>query len=191
MADDKPQPTIGTFVTGIDTPVINERAVRASAGILFLLGFPAWLYGIMTGDLQYMRLFGVIFVMEMLLRLLVGTSFTPSLMLGTLITRRQRPEWVDTEPKQLAWSLGLGMGLAGCLSLGWLGLPGLVAQIICAVCLTLLYVESAFGICLGCALSRRLSQRSPQRCSGDTCSYTPPARGERHSVQSSNTSPHQ
>jgi len=33
---------------GIDVPVVNERAVRASAGLLFLTGFSAWLYGVIT-----------------------------------------------------------------------------------------------------------------------------------------------
>ncbi|WP_061961635.1 DUF4395 domain-containing protein [Demequina flava] len=174
MSDANSRPVIGTFVAGIDTPVINERAVRASAGILFLLGFPAWFYGAITGDLQFMRLFGILFASEMMLRLFVGTSYTPSLWLGSLLTRRQRPEWVDAHPKQLAWSIGLGMGMAGCLALGWLGLPAAIAQAICAACLTLLHVEAAFGVCVGCALSQRFSRHKPQRCSGDTCNYTPP-----------------
>uniref|UniRef100_UPI0026118214 DUF4395 family protein n=2 Tax=unclassified Microbacterium TaxID=2609290 RepID=UPI0026118214 len=102
-ADRVDRPVIGEWVDGIDIPVINERAVRASAGILFLLGFGAWLYGVITGDLQYMRGFGILFAAEMFLRLFVGTRFTPTLLIGTLITRPQRPEWVDAAPKQFAW----------------------------------------------------------------------------------------
>ena len=30
------RPIIGEYVDGIDAPVVNERAVRASAGLLFL-----------------------------------------------------------------------------------------------------------------------------------------------------------
>ena len=33
-------PVIGQYVDGIDVPVVNERAVRASAGLLFLFGLP-------------------------------------------------------------------------------------------------------------------------------------------------------
>ena len=90
-ADRSTRPVIGEWVDGIDIPVVNERAVRASAGILFLLGFSAWLSGVITGDLQYMRGFGILFAAEMFLRLFVGTRFTPTLLIGTLITNdRQR-----------------------------------------------------------------------------------------------------
>lgn len=173
---------MGQWVEGIDRPVINERAVRASAGILFLGGFAAWLWGIITGDLQPMRVFGMVFAVEMMLRLFVGTSCTPTLLLGTLITRPQRPEWVEARSKVLPWGLGYGMSLAGCVSLGWLGLPAVIAQTICGICLFLLYLEAAFGICLGCLIAQRLGRRTPELCPGDTCSYTPPARGQRHSV---------
>ncbi|MGI0520482.1 DUF4395 family protein [Microbacterium maritypicum] len=108
----KEQPVVGQWVEGIDTPVVNERAVRASAGILFLAGFSAWLWSVITGDLQ----------------------------------------------------------------------PTIVAQVICGVCLLLLYLETAFGICLGCVVAQRFARRKPQLCAGDTCAYTPPAKGEQHSI---------
>ncbi|WP_396668479.1 DUF4395 domain-containing protein [Microbacterium sp. R86528] len=182
-AERSERPVIGQWVDGLDMPVINERAVRASAGILFLLGFSAWMWGVATGDLQPMRMFGILFVVEMMLRLFVGTAFTPTLVLGALITRPQRPEWVEAKSKVLAWSLGLAMSLAGCLSLGWLGMPAIIAQVICGMCLLLIYLETAFGICLGCVLAQRFARRKPELCPGDTCSYTPPARGEQHSVR--------
>lgn len=186
-ADRAVRPVIGEWVDGIDIPVVNERAVRASAGILFLLGFAAWLTGVLTGDLQPMKSFGILFAVEMMLRLFVGTRFTPTLMLGTLATRAQRPEWVEARSKQFAWGLGLGMALLGCFSLGWLGLPAVIAQSICAGCLSLLFLEAAFGICLGCELSRRFAREKPTMCAGDTCTYTPPKLGERHSVVSEST----
>jgi len=36
-------PAFGERVEGIDIPVFNERAVRASAGLLFLVGFIGWM----------------------------------------------------------------------------------------------------------------------------------------------------
>lgn len=179
---EKEQPIVGQWVEGLDVPVVNERAVRASAGILFLGGFAAWLWGVITGDLQPMRVFGIVFAIEMMVRLFVGTAFTPTLVMGALITRPQRPEWVEARSKLLAWRMGFGMSLAGCFSLGWLGLPAIIAQVICGMCLLLLYLETAFGICLGCVVAQRFARRKPQLCAGDTCTYTPPARGEQHSI---------
>ena len=171
----KEQPVVGQWVEGLDVPVVNERAVRASAGILFLGGFSAWLWGVTTGDLQPMRIFGIVFAVEMMLRLFIGTAYTPTLLLAALITRPQRPEWVAAGSKLLAWRLGLGMSLAGCLSLGWLGLPIVIAQVICGFCLLLIYLESAFGICLGCIVAQRFARRKPHLCPGDTCTYSAPA----------------
>lgn len=179
---EKEQPVVGQWVEGLDVPVVNERAVRASAGILFLGGFSAWLWGVITGDLQPMRIFGIMFAMEMTLRLFIGTGATPTLVLGAWITRPQRPEWVEAGSKLLAWRLGFGMALAGCFSLGWLGLPVIIAQVICGMCLALLYLEAAFGICVGCIIGQRFARRKPQLCAGDTCTYTPPARGQQHSI---------
>ena len=176
------RPVVGQWVGGIDVPVVNERAVRASAGLLFLVGFSAWLYSLITGDLQPMRAFGIVFAIEMYVRLFLGTRFTPTLVLGTLITRAQRPEWVEARSKTVAWGLGFGMAMVGCLALGWLGLPAAIAQTICGICLALLYAEAAFGYCLGCEIARRFSRDKPTLCSGDTCTYVPPKRGEQHHV---------
>lgn len=175
-------PVVGQWVDGIDVPVVNERAVRAAAGLLFLAGFTAWLVGVITGDLGPMRAFGILFAVEMQARLLAGTRFSPVLALGTLLTRPQRPEWVDARSKQLAWGLGLGMALAGCLALGWLGLPAVIAQSLCGLCLALLFAEAALGYCVGCELARRFAREKPTLCAGDTCTYVPPKRGEPHRV---------
>ncbi|MDE0573750.1 DUF4395 domain-containing protein [Demequina sp. B12] len=179
---DHEPPTIGQWVDGLTVPVINERAVRASAGILFLAGFSAWMWAMTTGTLRPMQMFGVFFAFEMMTRLFVGTAWTPTLMMGSWLTRRQRPEWVDASSKVLAWRMGLGMALAGCFALGWLGLPAAVALTLCGLCLALLYAETAFGFCLGCALAQRFARTKPHHCAGDTCTYTPPARGTQHSV---------
>lgn len=176
------KPVVGQWVDGIDVPVVNERAVRASAGILFFAGFAAWHYSLLTGDLWPMQLFGIAFAFEMYVRLFIGTRFTPTLILGAFITRPQRPEWVDARSKKLAWALGFGMAITGCFALGWLGLAPAVAQIICGVCLALLFAVAAFGYCLGCELARRFAREKPTLCSGDTCTYTPPKRGEPHRV---------
>ena len=182
-ADDAP--VIGEFVDGIDVPVVNERAVRASAGLLFLFGIVAFMTAALTGEFQLLRMFGVTFLFDMLMRLLVGTRYTPSLVIGSLIVRRQRPEWVAAEQKKAAWGFGLVMAFVSCGAMGFLGLSPEITLALCGVCLSLLFVESAFGICVGCELQRRFGKTKPELCAGDTCTYVPPKRGERHSVRES------
>lgn len=173
----------GQWVDGLDVPVLNERAVRAGAGLLFLGGFSAWMTAFTSGDVRPVRTFAVVFLVDMYLRLFAGTRFAPSLVLGGWIVRRQRPEWVAAQPKTVAWGAGVTFALASCASLGLLGLPELAALAFCGVCLALLFLETAFGICVGCSVARRFAKQKPTLCAGDVCSYVPPRRGGRHSVR--------
>ena len=38
-------------------------------------------------------------------------------------------------------------------------------------------------VSVGCELQRLFSREKPQLCAGDTCTYVPPRRGERHSIR--------
>lgn len=175
-------PSFGEKVEGIDIPVFNERAVRASAGLLFLVGFAAWMAAFYTGDFQPMRAFGALFLIEMMVRLTLSHRFAPAMAIGALMVRWQRPEWVGAPQKRFAWWLGFGLASVGCLGFGWLGFPAIWMLTLCGLCLVLLFLEAAMGICVGCELQRLFAKEPPQLCPGDRCSYTPPARGEGHTV---------
>ena len=143
---------IGRVVRGHAIPVIDERAVRAAAGIMFLLGGAAFATAFFTGSAQPLQPFGMFFMIDMLLRVTAGDRWSPTLMLGRLAVKGQRPEWVGAPQKELAWWLGFGLAL-----------------VLCGSCLTLLFLETSFGICVGCALQSRFSKQPPKYCPGDTC----------------------
>jgi hypothetical protein len=166
----------GEKVEGIDIPVFNERAVRAAAGILFLLGFTAVSYSFYTGDFQPVRGFAIFFLIDMGIRIGVNHRFAPSMALGALIVRRQRPEWVGAAQKRLAWSLGFGMAFIACLGMGFGGLQNEYMLLFCGFCLLLMFLETAFGICVGCELYRVFAKTPPALCPGDVCSYEAPSR---------------
>lgn len=171
--------TFGERVDGIEGQVFNERAVRAAAGILFVAGFAAFMTAALTDNYDPLRAFAMFFMIDMTMRLFVSARLTPSLVLGALIVRRQRPEWVGAEQKKLAWGLGLGLAFVSCVVTGFLGIEGAAVLALCSVCLTLLFLESSFGICVGCELHRLFAKKKPQLCPGDTCNYTPPKRARR------------
>lgn len=126
----------GEMVEGIEFPVFNERAIRASAGLLFLFGFSGWMIAATLGVYQPLRAFGMAFMLDMFLRLFVGAKWVPSLILANLVVRAQRPEWVDAEPKKLAWTIGFVMVTASCMSMGLFALTGVLPLILCGVCLS-------------------------------------------------------
>ena len=94
------------------------------------------------------------------------------------MTRRQTPDWVSAKPKRFAWSLGLAM--AGAMTLITnAGIRGWLPRSICLVCLTLMWLESAVGLCLGCEIHGQLVRRGWVRqdeayeiCSHGACEVT-------------------
>ena len=103
MSAAQPSPLIGTMRAGFDIPVINERAVHAAAGILFLAGAVAFGFAVATGTTQPLKPFGMFFMLDMLLRVNAGDRWSPTLTLGRLLVRRQTPEWVGAPQKAFAW----------------------------------------------------------------------------------------
>lgn len=157
------------MVPGYAIPVINERAVRAAAGILFLLGAAAFATAFFTGSAQPLQPFGMFFMIDMLLRVTAGDRWSPTLALGRLAVWRQRPEWVGAPQKEFAWWLGFGLALVSCTTMGFFAAPLWVTLALCGTCLTLLFLETAFGICVGCALQSKFGKQPPQYCPGGTC----------------------
>jgi len=176
------QPDFGEKVDGIDTPVFNERAVRAAAGLLFLVGAWGWMTAYFTGNVSLMQGFALLFFADMIIRLTISHRFAPAMAIGSLVTRWQRPEWVGAAQKKTAWWLGFGIAFTACMGFGWLNFPLTWMLVLCGICLGFLFLEAAFGICIGCELHRLLSKTPPELCPGDRCTYTPPARGVAHSI---------
>lgn len=162
-------PRIGQRVPGYAIAVIDERAVRAAAGLLFLAGAIAFGFAAATGSQQPLQPFGMFFMIDMLLRVTVGDRWSPTLALGRLIVSRQQPEWVGAPQKAFAWWLGFGLAFVSCTGMGWLGLPLWATLSLCGLCLSFLFVETAFGFCVGCSLQRLISRSTPQYCPGGTC----------------------
>jgi len=163
--------SFGVITGEHDHPVFNERAVRASAGLLFAFGFAGWMTASLTSDFSLLRAFGAYFMFEMFVRLFAGQRFSPTLRIADFMVRNQRPEWVDAKPKQTAWAIGFGMVLLACFMMGWLGMRDEIVLGLCALCMTFLFAEAAVGFCAGCWLHQRFAKEKPQLCSGDVCSY--------------------
>ncbi len=127
-------------------PVLNERAVRAGAGILFVLAFGSFMNAWLVGNFQPTRVFVVAFLLDFTLRIFVSPRYAPSLILGQWAVRHQQPEWSGAPQKRFAW----GIGFALALTMFWLlvvqNVVGPANVLVCAACLVLMFFEAAFGI---------------------------------------------
>ncbi|MDO9203539.1 MAG: DUF4395 domain-containing protein [Hydrogenophaga sp.] len=157
-------------------PVLNERAVRASAGILFAVALIAFMHAFLQGNFQPTRVFVVAFVIEFAVRLFVNPQLAPVYMLGQWVVRHQQPEWVGAPQKRFAWGIGLALGL----SMFWLlvvqQVIGPVNMLVCGLCLVFMFFESVFGICIGCKVYNLFNKEQAQLCPGGVCETNPAPR---------------
>ena len=150
-------------------PVLNERAVRASAGILFFFAMIAFMNAWLVGNFQPTRVFVVVFLADFAIRLFINPLWAPSMILGQWAVARQEPEWVGAPQKRFAWGIGFVLALAMLYLMVLNNLVGPINLLVCGLCLTLMFFEAAFGICLGCKLYNLLNKDKAQLCPGGVC----------------------
>jgi hypothetical protein len=114
MTHTEPPHTVGTRVEGYTIPVVNERAVRAAAGILFIGGALSFAFAFVQDSQVPLQPLGIVFMFDMLLRVTAGDRWSPTLALGRLIVSKQQPSWVGAPQKEFAWWLGFGLALVSC-----------------------------------------------------------------------------
>ncbi len=162
----------GENVEGYSIPVLNEREIRASAGLLFIALFASIMKVYFEGDFLLLKYFITVFLSDMIIRVFVNPSFSPSLILGRLIVSNQTPEYVGASQKRFAWKIGLALATLMFFFLVVVNLHSFITGISCLACLLFLFFESAFGICLGCLFYRWLFKEKAEYCAGEVCDAT-------------------
>jgi len=159
----------GEDVEGYNIPVLNEREIRAAAGMLFLLMFISILTVIFTGDFTLLKYAVTIFLADISVRVFINPKYSPSLVLGRLIVRNQVPEYVGAAQKKFAWIIGVLLALTMFIHLVLLNAYSPITGIICLICLVFLFFETAFGICIGCIFYKWFFKEKAQYCPGEVC----------------------
>jgi hypothetical protein len=159
----------GEDVEGYRIPVLNEREIRAAAGILFVLMFAAIAAAVLRGSFVLLKYAIAVFLPDMLIRVLVGPRYAPTLILGRLIVRNQVPEYVGARQKKFAWIIGVALASVMFLLVNVLNTFSPISGIICLLCLVFLFCETAFGICIGCKLHALVAREKAEYCPGEVC----------------------
>jgi len=161
--------TFGEDVEGYDVPVLNEREIRAAAGMLFLLLFISLMFILFKGQYLLFKYGITIFLTDFVLRVFVSPRFSPTLIIGRLIVGRQQPEYVGAAQKRFAWSIGLVLATIMFVLLVVVNATSPITGLICLACLIFLFFESVFGICLGCKFYPLFHREKAQYCPGGVC----------------------
>jgi len=159
----------GETVEGFDIPVLNEREIRATAGILFLFAFIAIMIAILKGSFEMLKYFILGFLLDFIIRLFVSPKYSPTLVMGRLIVSRQTPEYVGATQKKFAWVIGLALAIIMFVLIVILNSYSVITGLICLICLIFLFFESAFGICLGCLTYGWFYGKKAKYCPGEIC----------------------
>ena len=147
--------SFGEYIEGRSYKVVDERRMRASAGIMFLLGIIAFINGFILQNYIVIPYISGFLLFNFIIGVFVNPKFSPTIFIAYVFVRKQSPLPIGAVQKRFAWSLGLT------LSIVIFGLSLLLINdisffepvcFLCLICLILLYFETAFGICVGCKL---------------------------------------
>lgn len=171
--------SFGEYKDGHSFKVLDERRMRASAGIMLLLGAIASINGFIFNKYEIIPWFAGFLLANFIIGIFINPKFTPTVFIGWLLVRKQSPLPIGAVQKKFAWNLGLT--LSAVIFVLSLLLQNDVSYfdpvcLLCIVCLILLYLETAFGICVGCklyllTLKLRILPQPKERpnCMGDSC----------------------
>jgi hypothetical protein len=159
----------GEEVDGYNIPVLNEREIRAAAGILFLVTYTALLVIIFKGYFPLIKYAITGFLIDFLIRVFVNPKYAPTLILGRLIVKNQTPEYVGARQKKFAWIIGVILSAIMFVLMVIINSYSPISGIICLICLIFLFFESVFGICLGCKFYPLFFKDKVQYCPGEIC----------------------
>ncbi|MFT3843970.1 MAG: DUF4395 domain-containing protein [Lacibacter sp.] len=172
------QNQFGETVEGYSIPVLNEREIRAAAGILFFFTFLSLMFIIFKGDFLMIKYVITVFLLDFILRVFVSPRYSPTLIIGRLIVRRQTPEYVGAAQKKFAWIIGVVLAASMFVLMVLVNTYSIITGLICLVCLIFLFFESVFGICLGCLFYNMVYKEKAQHCPGEICKVK-----DRHEIQ--------
>lgn len=159
----------GETVEGFNIPVLNEREIRAAAGILFLAVFISLMLIMFQGNFILIKYVITIFLVDFLIRVLINPKYSPTLIMGRLIVSNQVPEYVGAAQKRFSWIIGIVLSALMFIFMVLINSFSPITGIICLICLVFLFFESAFGICLGCKFYSMVYKDIAQYCPGEVC----------------------
>lgn len=160
-------------------PVMNERAVRATAGLMLIATSVAFSQAFFKGNFLPLKIITPILFVDFTIRVLTGlTPWSPFGVLGTFLVRHQQPEWAGATQKRFAWSIGIGVALLMTFITN-MNITGALPLTFCVICMSLMWLETALGVCVGCQIYQWLARRRmletteyPPACAGGVCDRT-------------------
>jgi hypothetical protein len=159
----------GEDVEGYNIRVLNEREIRAAAGIMFLAAFISWMFILFQENFVPLKYVITLFLVDFVIRVFINPKYSPFLIFGRWVVRNQTPEYVGAAQKKFAWVIGVVLVSTMFVHFIIINAYSPIASITCLTCLIFLFFESVFGICLGCKFYPLFFKEKAQYCPGEVC----------------------
>lgn len=176
--------SFGEYTEGKSYKTVDEHQMKANASVMLIVGIIAFMNGFMLQNYIALPFITGFLVVNFMIGLFINPKFSPTMIIAKIMTKDKEPLPIGAIQKKFAWSLGLILtATIFVLSIMLLEKPELFNTLcmLCLVCITILYFESVFGVCIGCklyqlALKMKLIKAPEDRpnCMGDGCDITPP-----------------
>ncbi len=157
-------------------PVVNEREIRGAAGIMFLIGIITFAVVFFTQNFLPLYIIVPLFWLDFFVKTVFQPQYSIFGFLAGFFVSNQKPEYVGAIQKRFAWAIGLFLATLMIVLAIILGVRGWPLFAICSVCLFFMWLESAFGICVGCSIYTWLIKKEvigePEHkpaCAGGVC----------------------
>src|SRR6476660_5690172 len=125
----------GDNVAGYNIPVLNEREVRASAGILFLATFISLMLIIFKNNFLPIKYVITLFLTDFIIRVFVNPKFSPTLIIARLIVSNQVAEYVGAQQKKFACIIGIILSATMFILMVVVNSYSPITGIVCLICL--------------------------------------------------------
>ena len=168
----------GEHVEGYQVPVLNEREIRAAAGIMFFFALLSLMLILFKNEFLLAKTVIYLFFFDFLIRLLINPRYAPMLIIGRVIVGNQKPEYVGAPQKKFSWFIGLALSGIMFVLMVVYNTWSIFTGLSCLTCLIFLFFEAVFGICLGCLVYNVFYKEKAKLCPGNVCE-----RNEREEIQ--------
>lgn len=180
----KSNETYGMFIKDLEIEgkpalygVVNENAIRASAGLMFALAFLTMIYTYLTKDFMMVKIVVPLFWVSFFLLVFVGPNASPFSIISNWLSAWRPPEYVGAVQKRFAWGIGFMMATIMMVAIFVFKVKGMLPLSICGLCVLFMWLESSVGFCVGCKIYAFLRAKKLIKepefapiCAGGACS---------------------
>lgn len=135
--------------------VVNEHQVRAAAGLMFTIGLSTFFLVLGLGFRELLLPVVSIFWLDFALKVFVGPQASFFGKLTGWLVKHKPPQYVGAIQKRFAWLIGLIMASLMIFFTQIVNTGPTIPILICGICLTFMWLESAVGFCAGCYLFKQ------------------------------------